>query len=37
VSVHAKLADAFSEELCLRWRAEYPGYASARQEQDLRF
>jgi LPS sulfotransferase NodH len=37
VSGHAKLADAFSEELCLRWRAEYPGYASARQEQDLRF
>jgi LPS sulfotransferase NodH len=34
VSGHSKLANALSEELCLQWRAEHPGYAPARQEQN---
>jgi LPS sulfotransferase NodH len=35
VSRHRKLADARSDELCRRWRAEHPGYALSRSQRPL--
>jgi LPS sulfotransferase NodH len=36
VSGHRKLADARSDDLCRRWRAEHPGYAPARRQVQAR-